>query len=402
VQALIGFPPAFVHFKLIFRLNYLLCIKIADKEQTMVKNPHRAKERTLIKIDQPKSKTQNDFNKYTARVEKLRKKIAKQNDHLEGLLAKYNEIVLPVENKITDVYRQLVRVLDGRNISHEVPRRMSMQTAGIIQLLLKLLLHNGELDEELTAIYAKYNDGKSPEEERLEYTANKYSDYFFKETGFRIDVEELKKEEPDFESLNQKFKEFLEAGKKPGSRRKTKKQLEREAMEAEKEKLKNQSLRSIYLNLAKILHPDMENDPVKRAEKEDFMKKATAAYEAKDLLALLHLEMIWMRENQTDLDNLPETKLMYFIELLKDQIKQLDQELSDYLLSSRYKLIQDYVGLPMNRTIYYLQRKKEDAEDELDLLTEICDDLKGNNRFRYALDRCRRYFIRLVHGNFRA
>ena len=92
--------------------------------------------------------------------------------------------------------------------------------------------------------------------------------------GIDIDLGDLDFDDP--ESLG-KIHERLHQAKvdideklanRKTSRKKTKKQLEAEEISKIQEELKNKNLRSVYLSLAKILHPDSETDPDLKAEKE--------------------------------------------------------------------------------------------------------------------------------------
>jgi hypothetical protein len=72
---------------------------------------------------------------------------------------------------------------------------------------------------------------------------------------------------------------------------KTKKQIEKEAKKQAIEEIQAKSLHSMYTQLARALHPDLEQDPEKRTLKEELMKKLTVAYANGDLFSLLKIEM---------------------------------------------------------------------------------------------------------------
>ena len=111
-----------------------------------------------------------------------------------------------------------------------------------------------------------------------------------------VDMDQLKDPE-QFEQFREVFEEKAQRGPSAGQRKESKTQekarLAREAKEKAAADLKAKSVRSIYISLAKLVHPDTETDELQRAVKEEEMKKLSAAYEAKDLPTLLRMEMEW-------------------------------------------------------------------------------------------------------------
>ena len=61
--------------------------------------------------------------------------------------------------------------------------------------------------------------------------------------------------------------------------------------QAHAEKMSDQSLKSVYLKIASIIHPDREPDEDKKAEKTELLQRANEAYEQQDLFYLLKLQL---------------------------------------------------------------------------------------------------------------
>lgn len=158
-----------------------------------------------------------------------------------------------------------------------------------------------------------------------------YSSMFADMFGVDIDVdfndfdptdpEQVRKIE---EQLRAKFEE-KKANEKP--RKKTKKELEKEKLLKAEEELKSKSLRSVYITLSKLLHPDFETDEDVKQQKEEVMKQVTTAYEKKDLSTLLRLELEWGLKTHENLIELSEQKLKIFIQVLKERRQELNHEL---------------------------------------------------------------------------
>jgi len=109
-------------------------------------------------------------------------------------------------------------------------------------------------------------------------------------------------------------------------RKKSARQQAREDKLREEEQRVNQSLREIYRKLASALHPDRELDPEARARKTDLMQRVNQAYDKKDLLALLELQLKIEHIDQTALNNLSEERLGYFNKILKEQLRELEDQ----------------------------------------------------------------------------
>ena len=84
-----------------------------------------------------------------------------------------------------------------------------------------------------------------------------------------------------------------------------------------------QSLREIYRKLASSLHPDRERDVAVRAEKTALMQRINIAYQNKDLLALLTLQMEVEQINSASLGDVPEARLAQYNQILREQLDTL-------------------------------------------------------------------------------
>ena len=136
------------------------------------------------------------------------------------------------------------------------------------------------------------------------------------------------------------------------------------------EELKTKSIRSIYITLAKILHPDTETDDEKKLEKEELMKKVTVAYDQKDLTTLLKLEMEWVHKTSEHLEKLTEEKLKIYISTLKQQVMELQNERMQLAYHPRYESIADYVRLSENYAATKITRDGKELKSILDSLNE--------------------------------
>src|SRR5262249_41275155 len=82
------------------------------------------------------------------------------------------------------------------------------------------------------------------------------------------------------------------------NRRRSKKQLEREDRRRQAEEARKKSIASIYKQLAKVLHPDLEQNEVRKQQKVRLMQELTTAYHDHDLHTLLRLELEWIQREE--------------------------------------------------------------------------------------------------------
>jgi Arc/MetJ-type ribon-helix-helix transcriptional regulator len=104
-------------------------------------------------------------------------------------------------------------------------------------------------------------------------------------------------------------------------------QLKKEELAAAQAQDADGALRTLYRQLVSALHPDREPDPQEHIRKTALMKEANAAYERRDLLALLQLQL---RADLADGDmvaSMAKEKLAAMTALLKERVAVLNREL---------------------------------------------------------------------------
>lgn len=86
------------------------------------------------------------------------------------------------------------------------------------------------------------------------------------------------------------------------------------------------SIREIYIELVKALHPDKEMDEAARQLKEERMKQLTEAYQAKDLAALLGMQINWLEESSKHPGLETNEVLKRYNKVLGSQVERLENE----------------------------------------------------------------------------
>jgi hypothetical protein len=89
------------------------------------------------------------------------------------------------------------------------------------------------------------------------------------------------------------------------------------------------SLRNIYRQLARQLHPDRADNDAQRTLNHDLMSEANTAYERQDLLALLKLQLRAQQIDAGEMHTVAEDKLRSWVALLRAQFRDLASECAD-------------------------------------------------------------------------
>lgn len=277
----------------------------------------------------PLSKEQQAFNKLTRRIEKLQKQIPEETKKLEDLNNLYHKEVFPKILELGNLKIQFCHLLDKKRTGIKLSGIQNQKLHGLLLDFLDDAFSVIEPNDATKELYKKYSRSSYEEELSRQESEMKegFSDMLFEQYGLKLDPSMLT-ENPDFGKIAEEFKkQWDQKDRSKKAKPKTKKQLEKEELERQKEALKNKSIRSIYVALAKILHPDTEPDEALKIEKEEMMKQVTVAYERRDLIQLLQLEMQWIKKHDDSLSKMEASTLNVYIQLLKDQVKELEQEL---------------------------------------------------------------------------
>jgi hypothetical protein len=153
--------------------------------------------------------------------------------------------------------------------------------------------------------------------------------------------------------------------------RKTKRSASKKQVEAEQKELDAHSaLKTIYRQLASALHPDRESDEAVRAEKTALMGRVNAAYERRDLLSLLRLQLESEHVDSSRLSSLASERVVAMSRLLKEQADALKDDVAQ---------LEDKIGYHFHvyphqineaALTHFINNEKIALLDSLDLMRE--------------------------------
>jgi len=299
----------------------------------------------------PLTSAQRAFNRLIARVEQLQSLMQSEIRMLDEALAYYGEHLHPREQHLNILRKEMIRALSPfldnkqlRKIDHKFLKSL------IGDLLREIGMEEGSLqDSDLRAIFERVYgvDLEQAEREEIQETRSMMNE-MFDEFGIDMDLSDL---QPGMtpEQFARKAAEMAaaiqqsaERENQPRSkRRRSKRQKEQDARLEQAEQVRKKSIATIYKQLARVLHPDLEMDPQRRDEKVALMQQLTAAYKKNDLHTLLRMELEWIHGEQRDLERLTQEKLAIYNQVLKEQIRDLEFQIHDLRYHPRYEPLMD-------------------------------------------------------------
>lgn len=328
-----------------------------------------------------------EFNRLVKDIEKLRIELSREEQKLEMFSEYYTKNIRPAEVALSKSKMEMAITLDDFAQSSKLPKTIIYELEIIIPELLNEGFEFISPDDATKRIYEKWTNVDLDEviqeekEEQLEEL-----EYFMKSMGLDFNVKDIDFDDPQSieefhnrmeEAKNQKEQNEAERQSK---RKKTRKQLAVEETEKLQDDIKIKNLRSVYLSLAKILHPDSETDADLKLEKEEIMKQVTKAYEDKDIITLLVIETQWLKNTVERLANLKEDVAAIYIQLLKEQAKKLRQQKSELRYHPRFQYVSSFIGDKVDRGMLRLSLEKERVNKDLRKTRKEIEIIKINPR----------------------
>lgn len=324
------------------------------------------------KPDQPNlSKGQKTFNTLVKKIEASRQ-----------TLLQWQGVALTFEQKVAGSYapllktfregqavmvRRLDQALDRKGLNKS--ERQVVQKV-ICQMAEHLFVDTG--DESIKTIYNKHSDTDFDSEEAAAVNSMKSA----VEAMFEVDLgdgSELNSPEEILAHLHEQMeKDHLRRVEEQDQRSRLKKTAKQRARD---EKLKTEadetslSIREVYRKLVSALHPDREPDPQERARKTALMQRVNQAYGKKDLLRLLELQLELEHIDAHTIAGLSEHRLKHFNKILKDQLTELQQEISHVEMPFRKQFhLPPHQPLPPTAVIAHLMREISELRHRMRLL----------------------------------
>jgi hypothetical protein len=346
--------------------------------------------------DAPLSRTQLEFNRLMKALESTKDRHAREQARLDEVLDISIRELMPLIEDLNRANRDIIFCghKAWQNLKLTAKRRrwfgdlLSGKAAD-------LLADPVGLGEEETGLLQAVIDELGPcEGERRMQDAEDEEFDFLREmieqsaraAGVELDLSDLdpKGDPEEFERTVRErlgaaaalFADAPPAPKRP--RKPTKAQAERERKRLELEDAKNRDLKSLFKQLAKAFHPDLEPDPLLKEHKKVWMQRLNTAYAANDLREMLQLEMEWLGEEATNLATAGDEKLKVYCMVLKEQIAELKAKVHFLKHEPQYGPLQRFID-PFFGTLANPASIKRTLREELKRHREMLEILARND-----------------------
>lgn len=279
------------------------------------------------------SKQQKAFNSLIKQIEKTRAQLVAWETASQAYLEKYAREWVPLVETLQALQVKFVHRLDQASSQ---PGLSKTERSMIADLIVELA---GELvaarnDAEMKAVYNKHSrtDFDSEEAARIKSMKAMLEASLGVELGDDLDmnspedVMQRAKAQIDARQAREDAEREAREEHKP-KRKKSAKQLAKEAQQQAEAQQISLSIREVYRKLVSALHPDREADPQERDRKTALMKRVNLAYDKKDLLQLLELQLELEHIDQASISQISEERLQHYNTILKEQHIELIQEI---------------------------------------------------------------------------
>lgn len=260
---------------------------------------------SIIKIEssQKLSTHQEAFNKLIHLIEKKKKELTKLNEKIEQGKIIIAEQIIPLEREMGQMQRTYVIELEQWMVHPKLSQGDRDKINYLIESHLEEALMHFPEDQQLIAILNRLEaDDNEEDDEAFDEFLNAFDDLFGSPNHHQQSHHQSKKQKKQSTPTSKpKDDTSLHLGK---------------------------MTKKLYLDLVKKLHPDREHDDTMREHKTELMKEITLAYNDNNIHALMQLHLTHMdNEQQLLLDSMGETQVNHYIQLLKNQSKELQQQI---------------------------------------------------------------------------
>jgi hypothetical protein len=339
-----------------------------SKNQTVRITPKNVEKKTL-------SAAQKQFNSLTKKIDQQKKLLVEWKETIPLYRQQVEQEYDPLHDVLISHKSQWVQLLDRL---YDIPLFKKTDKSKIKHLICEI---SGDLiaefnKDELKPVFNKYSDEDYDVINQETDSAVGDMMKIIAENMFNVDLgddADISSPEKFHAHLQEKLREQKQTTPVK-QRKKTKKQLDKEAREQEEEALASKSVQEVYRKLVAVLHPDREPDELERERKTGLMQRVNTAYGKKDLLQLLELQLEVEQIDSTHLSQIADSRLKYFNKILKEQLSELEQENSqiehmfkmDLNMPFYMRLLPKQLMLTLKNDIRALQADIEAIQNELE------------------------------------
>jgi hypothetical protein len=283
------------------------------------------------------SAVQKRFNTLMARIDAEQAMAQTLHHAIDTHGPAHRQALREIQDESQRLCKRMVVFLDERIQAPSKPKGLTAkQKQQAIRMVLSLCeqldVAQDAQDAEMQALWARYaptdeDDADSHEQAKQDAKAllESYLGADFAQGREFDSPEELLRAALEFEQEKQQAQTDKRDAKR-AARKAQKAPTAREQAIAQKELDAQNALRTVYRQLASALHPDREPDEAVRKRKTELMSEVNAAYERKDLSALLRIQLQTEMVDASKAAAISEAKLKAMCELLAEQVSALEMD----------------------------------------------------------------------------
>ncbi len=352
----------------------------------------------VASAEAPLRPVQHEFNRLMKQLESAQRKQASERVRLDQVLDRCIRELMPLLEKLHRADRDLIFAgMAALNTAKLTKNRRKWFADLISGKASDLLSDSAGLNaDDVERLQAVVDDlGPCLMEQNEKMNVKEDLDYIrtmleqmAKNAGIDLDISDIDMEsDPDEiqrqfrERMRSAFKEAGENSPKSSQRKSTKSQLEKQARLKQQEEAKKRDFKTLYKQLAKALHPDLEIDPLLKSHKETWMKRLTSAYSNGDLHDMLRIEMEWLGEEAGNLAKAGDDKLKVYCTVLKEQIASLKDQTAMLIHEPQYGPLSRFID-PAYGYMTAPSRIKLELEDEIALHQDMLKTMRTNDSRR--------------------
>ena len=281
------------------------------------------------------TQTQKKFNRLTKGLQRAKQSLIAWQAVYEQVKARYLQELYPLMQEIDQFRLKMLVYLDEIYQAGQLNKTQQKKLLNVIKTMAESCI-GFDRSGQAEAIYDKHHDNSYGEvkEALFDEMREDFKEMLDIDLGEDFDFESADALEKFMGKLAEKKEEASEKenleSKLKKSKKESKKQHEIKQASAETKAidLESGSLQEVFRRLARVLHPDREQDEKEKIKKSELMQRANIAYKNKDLLSLLELQIEIEQAEQSDINNMTEEKLQTYNKLLQKQNNQLKEELT--------------------------------------------------------------------------
>ena len=334
-------------------------------ESDLFGKPASASKKSLVLAAADKkqlTKAQQAFNRLVKKVESLRGAIKKEIARLDDVAKEFTDQVAPLDEKLVGVRQQFVLLVGPYLMNDQITAKdkkvLSEMLADQIGMIHDRL---GSIPEEIEPFFKLVHGQSLKEAQQAQWDEDREQLMeMAREMGMKnVDFSKIKRDMPPEEAaaeamrlvmqMKQEHERILaEEELKKSKKKKSRSVQKKEDLAKQAEEARKRSISKIYRELARALHPDLEQDEALKPRKTELMQKLTEAYRSNDLHTILQLELEWIAGESDNIERLTDEKLAVYNKMLQEQVRDLEDELGSVISQPHYShIVQHHPYLDM-------------------------------------------------------